>query len=49
MGISDPYTAYCLDEACAYIAQELEGGGVIVERTHYSKPSDLYRKYEKYE
>lgn len=46
MAITDPYTAYCLDEACAYIMKELEDGKEIVRRTHYSKPSDLYKKYE---
>lgn len=46
IAISDDYTAYCFDEACAFISQQLKDGKEIVERTHYNKPSDLYKKYE---
>ena len=45
MGISDTYTAYCFDEACAVIAQKIKDGEEPVEKTHYSTPSQLYSKY----
>ena len=45
MGIIDPYTAYCLDEACATIILRLKDGEEIVEKTHYSSPSQLFKKY----
>jgi hypothetical protein len=46
LGISNDYEAYCLDEACAVITQNLKDGKQIVYRNHYSKPSDLYKKYK---
>lgn len=46
MDISDEYTAFCFDEACAIITQRLKDGEEIIEKTHYSRPSELYKKYE---
>jgi len=51
MGIEDNYTAYCFDEACAFIVNQIRDGKepvMRVENNHiaYKKPSDLYRKYE---
>ena len=46
MGIEDPYTAYCLDEACAIIAQRIKDGEEPVEKTHYNTPSQLFAKYD---
>jgi len=55
MGIEDAYTAFCFDEACAYIINELQDGKEPVKTTgkdtsgnakHCSKPSDLYKKFE---
>ena len=51
MGIEDSYTAYCFDEACAFIQQKLKDGEKIVQKkeeihTHYSTPSQLYQKYD---
>ena len=55
MGIEDAYTAFCFDEACADIVNRIKNGeqpiisrnGGVNENRVYSKPSDLYRKYEK--
>lgn len=52
--IQDSYTAYCFDEAVAYILRRLAKGDVIVENSGsseemkrvYSKPSDFYDKFE---
>lgn len=55
MGIEDAYTAFCFDEACAYIIGELqddkkpiltEGETSETAPKHYSKPSDVYKKFE---
>lgn len=54
MGITDNYTAFCFDEACAYIVRQIRDGEkpvVRVEHKHnneivYSRPSDLYRRYD---
>ena len=45
LGIEDAYTAYCLDEACAFIVQKLKDGEEIIEKTHYSSFSQLYKNY----
>lgn len=52
IGIDDTYLAFCFDEACAYIIKELQDGkkpiireGSDEENKSYTKPSDLYRKY----
>lgn len=51
MGIEDGYTAFCFDEACAFIVEQIKDGKKPIMRVEhnnivYSKPSDLYRKYE---
>lgn len=52
MGIKDTYTAFCLDEACAFIVQQIQDGKepvIKVESNNavaYNKPSDLYAKYK---
>lgn len=54
MDISDAYTAFCFDEACAYILKELKDGKEPVFKKEsnndsndrsYRRPSDLYKKY----
>ena len=54
MDISDAYTAFCFDEACAYILNELKDGKEPIfkkrtsndfENSSYKSPSDLYKKY----
>lgn len=56
MGIEDAYTAFCFDEACAYIISELQdekepiittGKNKDNKNKHYCRPSDIYGKYEK--
>ena len=47
LGIDDVYTAFCFDEACAYIISEMkEGKEPIInnsnENKKVSKPSDVY-------
>ena len=51
MGITDNYTAFCFDEACAYIVRQIRDGKEPVVRvehneTVYNRPSDLYRRYD---
>lgn len=53
MGIEDAYTAFCFDEACADIVKRIKDGekpiiskNVGTENKVYSRPSDLYKKYE---
>lgn len=51
MGIDDAYTAFCFDEAVAFIISKLEQGEkpiIPMESNNktYSKPSDIYKKYQ---
>lgn len=51
MGINDEYLAFCFDEACAYIIKELKDGNKPILKVDngekkYTKPSDLYKKYD---
>ena len=49
---NDEYTAFCFDEAVAYIISELKDGKkpnfgeAQISGKHYSKVSDLYRDIE---
>lgn len=43
MDVSDPYTAYCLDEAVAYIIARIEAGEEPRFKQKYKSMSDLYR------
>lgn len=52
MGLEDEYTSYCFNEACAYMMYRIENGEKPYfkenkGKQHYSRPSDLYKKYEK--
>lgn len=50
LGIVDTYTAFCLDEACAYIATKIKNGEEpdfniqkeSLEKQHYSSLRDMY-------
>jgi len=44
--IQDPYTAYCFDEACAYIKAKIKAGEqpVFREQGNYSSLSEFYSK-----
>lgn len=52
IGIEDEYTAFCFDEACAFIIAQLKDGkepivslGSPDEATKATRPSDVYKKY----
>ena len=50
MGIEDSYTAFCFDEACSFIIQQIRDGKEPVVRVEdnklvYKKPSDLYKRF----
>lgn len=50
LGIVDVYTAFCLDEACAYITSKIKNGEEpdfniqkeSLEKRHYSSLRDMY-------
>lgn len=44
-GIDDVYTAYCFDEACAFITKMLEEGEEPRFKVKYKSFSDLYKNY----
>lgn len=52
MGIEDEYTAFCFNEACAYIITRLKNKEKPIVRFDernkkvYSKPSDFYKKFD---
>lgn len=53
MGITDSYTAFCFDEAAAFIVSKLRDGEKPVMEigrcdgpARYKRPSDLYNKYK---
>ena len=43
IGIEDPYTAYCFDEACAYIIHEIQDGKTPMFKKRYTSASEMYR------
>lgn len=45
MAIDDPYTAYCLDSACAYIISKIEQGEEPQFRKEYKSFKDMYKRY----
>lgn len=45
--IADPYTAYCLDEACAYIRMQIEEGNEPKFKLHFTSFRDMYKHYGK--
>ena len=44
MGISDPYTAFCLDEACMYIKHMIQEE----KRTPFFGTSEVSKEEDKY-
>ena len=46
LNITDPYTAYCLDEACAYIVGQIEKGNEPQFRKKYNSFKDIYSQYK---
>lgn len=55
MGIEDEYTAFCFDEACAFIVSKIRDDEEPIVRLDqegdrkksYAKPSDYYKKFAK--
>lgn len=44
LNITDQYTAYCLDEACAIIAGKIDNEEEPMFEVHYNSFSELYKK-----
>ena len=47
LDIVDPYTAFCFDEACAYITKKMEDGEEPIFKLKFKSFSDLYKHYTK--
>lgn len=47
MGVEDPYEAYCLNEACAYIMAELNKGKEFYRGRSFSSFSKFYESIRK--
>ena len=45
LGLTDVYTAFCLDEACAYIMMKMRNKEKPTFEVKYSSFKDLYAKY----
>lgn len=45
MAIEDPYTAYCLDEACSYVLMRIEQGDEPRFTKKYTTFKDIYKQY----
>lgn len=45
LGIDDYYTAYCFDEACAYIMTRIDNKEEPVFQRKYSSFSELYSQF----
>ena len=45
LDIDDPYTAYCFDEACAYIVNKIEKGQEPTFERKFKSFRDMYRHY----
>ena len=43
LDIEDAYTAYCIDEACAYILGKIESGEEPQFKIEYTSFRDMYR------
>lgn len=46
LDIADPYTAFCFDEACAFIITQLEQGNEPRFKKEYKSFKDIYAQYE---
>ena len=47
LGIIDDYTAYCLNEACAYIQIRIDNDETPVFHKTYRSFKDIYAEYSK--
>lgn len=43
--IADPYTAYCFDEACAFIIQKIEDGEEPHFKQKFTSFTEMYKHY----
>ena len=43
--IYDPYTAFCFDEACAYIIRQMEEGKEPAFTLKFNSFKDMYKYY----
>lgn len=46
VGLEDAYEAFCLDEACAYIIQQIEDGNEPLFKKKYNSFKEMYEKYK---
>ena len=46
LGLDDDYTAFCFDEACAYITGQLEKGEQPQFKRKYKSFKDIYAQYK---
>ena len=44
--MEDAYEAFCLDEACAYIIQQIEDGNEPLFKKKYNSFKEMYEKYK---
>lgn len=44
LGIFDPYTAFCLNEACHIVACKIDDKEEPIFETHYNSFSEMYRQ-----
>lgn len=44
LGIDDPYTAFCFDEACAYIVAQIKDGKEPIFKRKYKSMSEMYQE-----
>lgn len=45
VGLEEPYEAFCFDEACAFIALQIENGEQPRFKKKYSSFKELYKNY----
>lgn len=45
LGIEDSYTAFCFDEACAFVQQKIEAGEEPKFKKEYKSFSELYSSF----
>lgn len=46
VGLEEPYEKFCFDEACAFIALQIENGETPKFTKKYSSFRDLYKQFE---
>lgn len=44
--ISEPYTSYCFDEACAYISSKIENGEEPRFKNKFKSFTDMYKHFK---